>query len=180
MENKLKLAPEVLQVIQPVVYDMTKAYAASLQYKVKPNDEPQWMKQAKRSCCHIILDSTGYAVPAVEQREDGGLYCAACGRKINTTFDSSNIEKINEVISIVNQALLFGLMEGIDPNVAGSLMAVKSILPDVSQLCTELNIKIQNKSTADAATNAIGAEYDSKYSQAFGASALGYTGYTGR
>ena len=82
MENngeQLKLSANVLEVLKPIIYDMTRVDYVQRSYIVKPKSEPDWMRNAKRSCAHVILDSSGVPTLAVSKREDGCLYCDACG-----------------------------------------------------------------------------------------------------
>lgn len=162
--EQLKLSPSVLEVLKPIIYDMTRIDYLQRSYIVRPKNEADWIRNAKRSCCHIILDSTGVAKLAVSKHpDDGCLYCDACKRKINTKFDKASVDKINDALEVVNQALLFGLIYGMDGQTAASLVSVKSVLPDVAQLMTEINERVQNKQNIDSTVDALGKEYDSKY-----------------
>ena len=170
MENngeQLKLSAGVLEVLRPIIYDMTRVDYLQRSYVVKPKTEPDWVRNAKRSCCHIILDSTGVPQLAVTKREDGCLYCDACGRKINTKFDKNAVDTITNALEVVNQALLFGLIYGMDGPSTASLISVKSVLPDVAQLMQEINERIQNKQNVDNTMDALGKEYNSKYADIY-------------
>ena len=170
MENngeQLNLSANVLEVLRPIIYDMTRVNYLQRSYIIRPKNEPDWVRTAKRSCCHIILDSTGVPQLSVTKRDDGFLYCDACGRKINTHFDKAAVDKITDALEVVNQALLFGLIYGMDGPSAASLVSVKSVLPDVAQLMQELNERIENKQNVDSTMDALGKEYNSKYSDIY-------------
>lgn len=166
MENngeQLKLSANVLEVLKPIIYDMTRVDYVQRSYIVKPKSEPDWMRNAKRSCAHVILDSSGVPTLAVSKREDGCLYCDACGRKIATDFSKAALDKLADAQEIVNQALLFGLIYGMDAPTTASLISVKSVLPDVAQLMQEIIERVHNKQNIDNTMDALGKEYNSKY-----------------
>ena len=161
MANNLntKIHPSVDAVIKPIVYDMTRI---NLAQKANPiignNNEPDYVKETKRRCVHIIFENGEYRL-ATEKRADGKLYCSACGRVINTKFDDTAIQKINDCIEVINQVLLFGLLNGLRAEPIQTLISIKATLPAASQLLSNLNefVKRDNASANSAAN--IGTEY---------------------
>ena len=79
-QNNLKIHPSVDAIIKPIVYDMTKI---DISQKTNPiigkNNEPDFVKEIKKRCVHIIYDNGEYR-PAVKKNENGELVCTACGR----------------------------------------------------------------------------------------------------
>ena len=170
MENngeQLKLSASVLEVLKPIIYDMTRVNYLQQSSVLGQNNEPDWVKNAKRSCCHVILDSTGTPTLSVSRRDDGNLYCDACNRRIGTHFDASAVTKLQDALQVVNQALLFGILYGLDAPSTASLVSVKSVLPDVIQLMSELNERVANKQNVDSTLDALGKEYDSRYTKPY-------------
>jgi hypothetical protein len=154
-----KIHPSVDAVIKPIVYEMTRIDIAQ---KTNPiigsNNEPDFVKEAKKKCVHIIFEGGEYRL-ATQKNADGKLYCRACGRPIGVKFDQSAIDKITDCIEVINQLLLFGLLNGLRAEPIQTLISIKSTLPAASQLLSNLNefVKRDNAAANDAAN--IGTEY---------------------
>lgn len=170
---ELRLSPAVMQVIKPILYDMSRiAVAQENNPAINPENEPAHIKKMKRSCVHIIYDAMGIPRPSLARRADGELICTTCGRVINTTFDEAACQKIMDAVEVVNQALFFGIISGLPDRAVNSLVSVKATLPDVAQIIKELGIAT-SRSNANAETLAnLGTEYRSEYSTKY---AGGYT-----
>ena len=170
MENNVqfRISPQVVEALKPIISDMTKvqafqeAHAGDTNYKV-----PDWVAAAKRCCCHVILDGRQVPKLAIAKRADGKLWCTACGRIINTVFDQNSVQKILDALEVVNQALVFGLINGLDYKTAQSIVSVKAVLPDVAQMLTELNQTLDNNQKASKVTNAIGQEYVGEFADMY-------------
>jgi len=160
-QNQLnsKIHPSVDAVIKPIVYEMTRIDVAQ---KTNPilgsNNEPDYIKEAKKRCVHIVFENGEYRL-AAEKNSEGKLVCRVCGRTINMAFDDSAVKKISDCIDVINQLLFFGMLNGLRAEPIQTLISLKSVLPGASQLLKELNdyVKRENAS-ADAASN-IGTEY---------------------
>lgn len=170
MENNMqyKISPQVIEALKPIIHDMTKvhafqqAHAGDLSCKT-----PDWVAGAKRCCCHVIFDSRNVPKLAIAKRADGKLWCTACNRIINTTFDKSVVQKILDCIEVVNQALVFGLINNLDAKTAQSIVSVKAVLPDIAQMLTELNQKLENNHKASSVTGALGSEYKMEFAERY-------------
>lgn len=165
MENnkkyQLNLSREVIESIKPILLDMTRINnTQKANRNIRPESVPDWVKAAMRSCVHLTLDSRGAVQLALDKRDDGKLYCTACGRVINQEFDDTAVDKLLAAIDVVNQALIFGLILGLDAKVVNALIATKSILPDICQVMKEINTTVKNDNTVDNSINAVGDEYD--------------------
>ena len=159
MANNLKIHPEVDAVIKPIVYDMTKIHIAQQTNPIiGVHNEPDSIKEMKKKCVHIIFKNGEYSL-STKKNAEGKLVCEACNRVINTKFDNTAVQKITDCIEVVNQTLLFGMLNGLRAQAIMTLISIKSALPAVAQLQKELNeyVKREN-SSADSASN-IGAEY---------------------
>ncbi len=159
MASNLKIHPQVDAVIKPIVYDMTRIYIAQ---KTNPiigtHNEPDYVKEMKRRCVHIIFENGEYRLKTHKNAE-GKLICDVCGRTINIKFDNSAVQKITDAIEVVNQTLLFGMLNGMRAEPIETLISLKAALPGVAQLQKELNDFVKRDNTsADNAAN-IGAEY---------------------
>lgn len=164
MENKqyqLNLSKDVLETIKPILLDMTKInYVQNTYRNIRSESVPAWVTAAKRSCVHVVLDSRGAAQLALDHRSDGKLYCTACGRVINQTFDDTAVNKLMDALEVLNQVTIFGLIHNMDSQVLNALVATKSVFPDIAQVTKELNTTVNNNNKNDQSLNAFGNEYD--------------------
>ena len=158
-QNSLKIHPSVDAIIKPIVYDMTKI---DISQKTNPiigkNNEPDYIKEIKKRCVHIIYDNGEYR-PAVKKNENGELVCTACGRKINIKFDSTAVDTIMDAIAVVNQLVFFGLLNGLRAEPLETLISVKTQLPAAAQLLKELNQYVKNETQNNNDASNIGTEY---------------------
>ena len=71
---ELRLSPAVMQVIKPILYDMSRiAVAQENNPAINPENEPAHIKKMKRSCVHIIYDAMGIPRPSLARRADSNL-----------------------------------------------------------------------------------------------------------
>jgi hypothetical protein len=158
-QNNLRIHPSVDAIIKPIVYDMTKI---DISQKTNPiigkNNEPDFIKEMKKRCVHIIFDNGEYR-PAVKKNENGELVCSACGRKINIKFDSTAVDTIMDCISVINQLTFFGLLNGLRAEPLETLISIKTQLPAAAQLLKELNLYVKNETQNDNDAANIGTEY---------------------
>lgn len=158
-QAQLKIHPSVDAVIKPIVYDMTRIDIAQ---KTNPiigsQNEPDYIKEAKKRCVHIIFENGEYRL-ATEKNSEGKLVCRACGRVINIKFDDSAVDKIQACIEVINQILFFGMLNGLKAEVISSLISLKQVLPGASQLLKELNEYVKRENAAADASGNLGAEY---------------------
>lgn len=158
--SSLKIHPQVDAVIKPIVYEMTRINIAQ---KTNPiigsHNEPEYVKETKKKCVHIVFENGEYKL-ATEKNADGKLVCTACGRVINTKFDDNAVKTLTDAIEVINQLLLFGMLNGLRAEPIEALISLKSMLPAASKLLKELNeyVKRDNASANDASN--IGAEYN--------------------
>ena len=155
----MKIHPSVDAVIKPIVYELTKInIAQQTNPGIGVHNEPQSVKDKKKECVHIIFDGNDYRL-ATKKNAEGKLMCEACGREINTKFDNTAIDTLLEANKVINQLLLFGMLNGLRAEVIMTLISIKKTLPDCAQLMKELNEYVKrDESAADSEKN-IGIEY---------------------
>lgn len=161
MAINLKIHPHVDAVIKPIVYDMTRIEVAQRTNPIiGTHNEADYIKELKKQCVHIIYEDGEYRL-ATYKNADGKLVCRACGRTINTKFDQSAVNKIDDCIEVLNQVLLFGMLNGLRAEPIQTLISIKKTLPAVSKLAKELNEYVKREdSSADSVSN-LGIEYAS-------------------
>jgi hypothetical protein len=158
-QNNLRIHPSVDAIIKPIIYDMTKI---DISQKTNPiigkNNEPDYIKEMKKRCVHIIFDNGEYR-PCVKKNENGELVCSACGRKINIKFDGTAVDTIMECIAVMNQLVFFGLLNGLRAEPLETLISIKTQLPAAAQLLKELNLYVKNENQNNDDSSNIGLEY---------------------
>ncbi len=153
-----KIHPSVDAVIKPIVYEMTRINIAQQTNPIiGSNNEPDYVKEIKKKCVHIIFDGGEYRLAT--DKINGKLVCRACGRTIGVKFDDTATQKITDCIEVINQLLFFGLLNGLRAEVVQTLISIKSTLPAANQLLKELNefVKRDNAAANDASN--VGTEY---------------------
>ena len=157
--SNLKIHPSVDAIIKPIVYEMTRIDIAQ---KTNPiigsQNEPDYIKETKKKCVHIIFENGEFRL-ATQKNVEGKLVCRACGRVIGTKFDQSSVDTISNAIEVVNQVLLFGLLNGLRAEVIQTLISIKAVLPSVNQLLSELNDYVKRDNAAANDASNIGTEY---------------------
>jgi hypothetical protein len=157
--SNLKIHPSVDAIIKPIVYEMTRIDIAQ---KTNPiigsQNEPDYIKETKKKCVHIIFENGEFRL-ATQKNAEGKLVCRACGRVIGTKFDQTSVDAISNAIEVVNQVLLFGLLNGLRAEVIQTLISVKAVLPSVNQLLSELNEYVKRDNAAANDASNIGTEY---------------------
>lgn len=159
-QNSLRIHPSVDAIVKPIIYEMTKIdIAQKTNPIVSKTNEPEFVKEMKKACVHIIYDNGEYR-PAVQRTEDGNeLYCRVCGRKINIKFDESAVNKITDCIEVINQILFFGILNGLRAEPIDALISIKRQLPAAAKLLSELNTYVKNENKNNEEANNIGLEY---------------------
>lgn len=155
----IKIDPSVDALIKPIIYDMTKISIAQKTNSFNNQNEPDAVKEKKKECVHIIYDGGEYRLDT-DKTTDDKLVCKTCGREIGTKFDEESINKIMDAIPVINQILLFGMLNGLRAEPIATLISLKKTLPAAAKLMKELNIYVKNdESNADSEKN-IGLEYN--------------------
>lgn len=156
----LKIHPSVDAVIKPIVYDMTKIDITQQNNPaLGAHNEPDYVKEAKKSCVHITFDGNDYRL-RTQRNADGKLVCNVCGREINTTFDKTAVDTLMEATKVVNQILLFGMLNGLRAEPIQTLISLKKTLPAAAQLLSELNEYVKRDESNSDSVNNIGIEYN--------------------
>lgn len=158
-QTGLRINSAVDAVIHDIVNEMTRIDIAQRSNPILgSHNEPEAVKEAKKRCVHVIFVNGEYRL-ATEKNNNGELVCRVCGRKINTKFDEDAVQTLVKSVEIINQVLLFGMLQGLKAEPINVLISLKRTLPAVTQLLKELNeyVKQENKSTESAAN--IGSEY---------------------
>lgn len=158
--SSLKIHPSVDAVIKPIIYEMTKIDIAQQTDPIlgNPRNEPEAMKDLKKQCVHIIYDKGDFRM-ACKKNTDGDLVCRACGRKIYQKFDDSGTKILMQAIEVINQTLLFGMINGLMAEPIASLISLKKMLPAAAQLHKELCEFIKKDNKAAESAGNIGDEY---------------------
>lgn len=157
----LKIHPSVDALVKPIIATMTKIDIAQQSNPiVGSNNEPDYIKEAKKSCVHITFDGSDYKL-RVAKTNDDRLVCQVCGREIATKFDKHAVDTLMEATKIINQIAFFGMLNGLKAEPLATLISLKKTLPAAAQLLSELNEYVKrDESNSDAVSN-IGVEYNS-------------------
>lgn len=157
-----KIHPDVNQLIQPIVFNMTKIKLSQAQQAriYGRSNEPDDIKLQKRSCVHIMYDGSGFAL-AARRADDGKLVCECCGREINTTFDDDAVNKITDALPVINQLLMFGMLHGMQRKPIENLIVIKNLLPDAAQMMKELCEFVKSENARASTMDNVGHEYQS-------------------
>ena len=159
-----KIHPDVNNLIQPIVYDMTKIKLMQSQQMRRvaggKNNEPEEIKIRKRSCVHIVFDGSDFQI-AAKTNDEGKLVCECCGREIGTKFDDDAVKKINDALPVINQLLLFGMLNGLQRKPLENLIVLKNLLPDAAQIMSQLCEYVKNENERVSTKDNIGYEYQS-------------------
>lgn len=157
--NLNKIHPSVDALIRPIVYEMSKIdIAQQTNPIIGSHNEPEYIKEMKKGCVHITYDGNEYRL-RTEKNADGDLYCRVCGRKINTKFDDSAVKTLTEAIAVINQLLLFGMLNGLRAEPIATLISLKKTLPSAAQLLAELNDYVKRDESASESERNLGLEY---------------------
>lgn len=155
----IKIHPSVEAAIKPIVYDMTRIDIAQMTNPViGAHNESEMVKELKKSCVHITYDGSEYRL-RVEKTPDGKLVCRACGREINIKFDDSAVKTLMDAIAVVNQILLFGMLNGLKAEPVLSLISLKKTLPAAAQLMRDMNEYVKRDDQNRESEMNIGSEY---------------------
>lgn len=156
----LKIHPSVDALIKPIIETMTKIDIAQQSNPlVGSHNEPDYIKEAKKSCVHITFDGSDYKIRA-DKTSDGRLVCQVCGREIATAFDKNAVDILMQATKIINQIAFFGMLNGLMAEPLATLISIKRTLPAAAQLLSELNEYVKrDESNADTVNN-IGVEYN--------------------
>ena len=156
----LRIHPAVDVVIKDIVSDMTRInISQQTNPMISSKNEPEIVKETKKKCVHIIYDDGEFRL-AVNKNVDGDLVCTACGRKINTAFDDTAVKKITDCLEVVNQVLLFGMLNGLKAEPVSTLISLKQTLPSVAQLAKDLNEFVKKENNSHETIANIGTEYN--------------------
>lgn len=160
MASNLKIHPAVSAAIKDIVSDMTRIDIAQRTNPIiGKNNEPEYVKEAKKRCVHIIFEDGEFKL-AARKNTEGKLVCSVCGRTIYTKFDESAVSRVTDCIEVVNQVLLFGMLNGLRAEPIASLISIKSMLPSVAQLAKELNEFVKRETASTETVSNIGTEYN--------------------
>ena len=159
VNNQFIRNPEVYDVIKDIVGAMTTIETIQKTAPIiNANNEPDWMKAAKKSCVHITYVNGDYSL-RLKRNHEGVLVCTVCGRPINTKFDESAVKTVVDCIAVLNQALIFGMYEGLEAKYIQSLIAIKAALPEVAKIVQQLSVFVKrDNASADSADN-LGVDY---------------------
>lgn len=156
----MKIHPSVDAVIKDIVYDLT---TIDITQQSNPmlgcHNEPEAVKEKKKECVHITYDGNDYRL-RTKKTAEGKLICEVCGREINTKFDNSAIETLMDATKVINQILLFGMLNGLSAAPIMTLISLKKTLPAAAQLLKELNEYVKRDEAAADSERNIGVEYN--------------------
>ena len=159
MTTNLKIHPTVDAVIKPIIEDMTRIdNAQKMNPLIGPHNEPDNVKELKKSCVHLVYED-GVPRLATVKNAEGKLVCRVCGRVIYTKFDDSSLERIMNCIEVLNQILLFGMLNGLTAEPIKAIIDCKRVLPAVAQLAKGLNEYVTRETASAETISNIGTEY---------------------
>lgn len=160
MSANLKIHPAVGAEIKDIVTEMTRIdIAQRTNPMIGKNNEPDYVKEAKKRCVHIIFEDGEFRL-AAKKNTEGKLVCRVCGRTIYTKFDETAVTRITDCIEVINQVLLFGMLNGLKAEPIATLISIKSTLPSVAQLAKELNDFVKRENASNETVSNIGTEYN--------------------
>lgn len=158
----MKVNKDVVEVISPIIEGMTRIYETNKHTKplVGGQFDNDNVTMLKRDCVHIILDlQNGKYTLAAKKTNDGKLVCQACGREISTEFGDNAVAKLADAEKVINQIVIFGMMNGLDVKAVKTLISIKHVLPDVMKLAGELGVFVQKSSNSTESLGDIGSEF---------------------
>lgn len=158
----MKLNVEVKEYIAPIVDGMTRIYETNKHTSplVGGQYDNENIKMLKRDCVHIIRDyKTGKFVLAIKKTNEGKIVCQACGREVSTDFGENAQNTLSEAEKVINQVVVFGMMNGLEKDALKTLISIKHVLPDVMKLVGELGVFVQKSTTSNENLGDIGSEY---------------------
>jgi hypothetical protein len=157
--NENQPSPEVDRIIKPIIMDMTRiALIQENNPQITENNEDKNIKRMKRRCVHITWNGSGFVVRA--RMKDGKLICPVCNQEIGTEFDDDAIDDYFRCLKRVNQACLFGLLNGLAAGPLQGFIFLKEMLPDAARIHKQLNIIANKENKDNNAIGNIGSEYD--------------------
>jgi hypothetical protein len=158
--NENRPSPEVDRIIKPIIMDMTKIDLIQQNNpQINSNNEDKNIKRMKRRCVHITWDGVSNFTIRARMQDDGRFVCAVCGQEIGTEFDDDAIDDYFRCLKRVNQACLFGLLNGMSAGPLQGFIALKEMLPDAAKVHRELNIIASKENKDNNAIANIGSEY---------------------
>jgi len=159
----IKATKAVLDVINPIIEGMTKIFEANKHARPIIGGgqyDNERITMCKRDCVHVILDSqTGKFVLAAKKTNEGKLVCAACGKEISTEFGEDAQQTLVDAEKIINQIVIFGMMNGLHVEPLKTLISIKHVWPDIIKLSNELGEFANRSSTSSDSLGDIGKEY---------------------
>lgn len=156
----MKIHPSVDALIKPIIYEMTKIdLAQQTNPLIGSKNEPEAIKEKKKECVHITYDGNEYRL-RTEKTADGRLVCRACGHEINTKFDNTAVNLLNDATKVIDQLLLFGMLNGLRPEPISTLIGLKKTLPAAASLMSQLNAYVKASENDSDSEKNIGLEYN--------------------
>lgn len=159
----IQIHPDVDNLIRPIIEKMTEIDIAQKSNPIiNTRTEPEYIKEMKKKCVHVTYNGNEYEVRATKTA-DGRLVCEACGREIATNFDKKGIDTLMEATKIINQIVLFGLLNHLSAEPLATMISLKTVLPAAAQLYSELcEFVKRDEAKKDSVAN-LGDEYVSNY-----------------
>ncbi len=166
---KEQIDPQVIELLAPIIQNTTNLYKKQqlletqpLYSQVRINDTEE-EKRAKRECIHMIFTQDGSIeyIPKDCDKE-GYKKCPVCKKYIPLKFEEKNVQTLLDAIDVINQVAFFGTMMKLRADRIKTLIALKSILPDVVQLAHEMNTYVALDQNNTDGMDSIGAEYTAK------------------
>lgn len=159
--STMKIHPSVEAVINPIINDITRINLIErTNPAIGPHNEPQAHKEIKRACVHIMRENNGNGVRiCLTKGQDGKMYCEGCGRVVNTRFDQTSIDKLNDALEVLNQVCVFGIVNGLRAEPLQKIITCKTLLPGIMTILAELNEFVKRDDAANDSERNIGLEY---------------------
>lgn len=155
----IKVNPQVKALIDPIARAMTEISWAEKTYPVYgQRNETKEVIAWKKRCVHYIYEGQELAL-ALEKNSEGKLICSACQREINIVFDESTWKTLANCIPVLNQMVIFGMVNGLDAGPLQAIINMKEQMPAIITVCKELCEFVKKENiNADPANN-IGSVY---------------------
>lgn len=155
----LKVNPQVKNLIDPIARAMTEITWAEKSYPVYgQRNENKEVAAWKRKCVHYIYEGNELKLNLVRNSE-GKLVCDSCGREIFDKFDDEGWKKLLECIPVLNQLIVFGMVNGLDVGPLAAIINMKDQMPAIITVAKELCEFVKKSNLEGDAGNNVGSGY---------------------
>lgn len=155
----LRVNPQVKALIDPIARAMTEITWAEKTYPVYgQRNETKEVTAWKKRCVHYIYEGQELVLN-LSKNSEGKLVCDSCQREVNTTFDETAWKTLAAAIPVLNQLVVFGMVNGLDAAPLQAIINMKEQMPAVITICKELCEFVKKENMNGDPANNIGVAY---------------------